>query len=269
MRRHISLLFIAMALIFSQLIDRYMSTREAQFERGEQALTALDPGEFVGTVALGGFRMIAVNMLWVRAFDNQEQDKHFSALADAELITKLQPGMPEVWSFIAWNLAYNISVLEDNEEEGYHWVRSGIATLSRGCERARQSKRIWTLRESLGWFYYHRVGPQFAIYYAKIQQDKELNPRGLNPLLLAIEQFDKACSHPDHALTADFLLYRSLLDALAGLPLSDDQRREFHQKVKMIRKHLTKEHVDLQLAPRRAIYDQQYQSILRSERRGR
>jgi hypothetical protein len=267
MKKHLIIIFALLFLALTQMADRKIIARQKAFAIGGQSLTTIDPGEFVGTVALGGFRMIAVNMLWIRAFENQEQNRHFSALADAELITKLQPGVPNVWSFIAWNLAYNISVMEDSEEEGYQWVKSGIETLKRGCDRASQSKSIWKLRQDLGWFYYHRVGPQFEDYYRKFLEDKELNPQGLNPLLLAVEQFDKACSHPNHHLTVDYLLYRSLLDCLSGLRLSKEKRQELHARVALIRQHLSKEHADPTMSQRLAFYDQQYQDVLRRERR--
>lgn len=269
MKKHLFLFMALGALIFAQVMDRQIEATTDQIDKGEQALTVLEPGEFVGTVALGGFRMIAVNILWVRALDNQEDDKHFSALADAELITKLQPNVPSVWSFIAWNLGYNISVLENSEEEGYQWVQSGIVKLREGCDRAKQSKKIWELRRDLGWFYYHRVGPGFEGYNRKFKEDKELNPKGLDPLFLAVEEFDKACSHPDHSFMVDLLLYRASLDSLVALDLTDEERAQFHQRIKRVKSHIQEDHPDPQLSHRLSTFDQQYKLVLQMEQERR
>lgn len=269
MKKHLFLIVAVLALVFAQVMDRQIEDAADEADKGEQALTVLEPGEFVGTVALGGFRMIAVNMLWVRALENQEQDKHFSALADAELITKLQPNVPGVWSFIAWNLGYNISVLENSEEEGYQWVQSGIVKLREGCDRARQSRKIWELRRDLGWFYYHRVGPLFEGYNRKFKADEELNPDGVDPLLLAIEQFDKACSHPDHSFMIDLLLYRALIDSLVALDLNEEQRGWMHARIKVVKDHIEEAHPDPQLSERLSIFDQQYKLVLKMERKQR
>ncbi len=62
------------------------------------------------TVALGGFRGLISNFLWIRANDLQQDDKFFEAAQLADWITKLEPTFAQVWLFQAWNMAYNISV---------------------------------------------------------------------------------------------------------------------------------------------------------------
>ena len=62
------------------------------------------------TVALGGFRGLISNFLWMRANDLQQDDKFFEAEQLADWITKLEPTFASVWVFQGWNMAYNISV---------------------------------------------------------------------------------------------------------------------------------------------------------------
>src|SRR2546421_12661264 len=62
------------------------------------------------TVALGGFRGLISNALWIRANDLQEEDKFFEMSQLADWITKLEPHFVQVWLVQAWNMAYNISV---------------------------------------------------------------------------------------------------------------------------------------------------------------
>ncbi len=53
------------------------------------------------TVALGGFRGLISNFLWMRANDLQQDDKFFEAVQLADWITKLEPTFPAVWIFRA------------------------------------------------------------------------------------------------------------------------------------------------------------------------
>ena len=62
------------------------------------------------TVALGGFRGLISNFLWMRADDLQQEDKYFEAAQLASWITDLEPHLPVVWVFQSWNMAYNISI---------------------------------------------------------------------------------------------------------------------------------------------------------------
>src|SRR5436305_15228810 len=58
------------------------------------------------TVALGGFRGLISNALWIRASDLQEQDKFFEMAQLSDWITKLEPNFVHVWDHEAWNMAY-------------------------------------------------------------------------------------------------------------------------------------------------------------------
>ena len=49
------------------------------------------------TVALGGFRGLISNALWIRANDLQEDDKIFEMVQLADWITKLEPHFGQVW----------------------------------------------------------------------------------------------------------------------------------------------------------------------------
>lgn len=81
------------------------------------------------TVALGGFRGIIADMLWMRASELQNEGKFFELAQLADWITKLEPRFPTVWAFHAWNMAYNISVLFPDPEDRWRWVQQGIRLL--------------------------------------------------------------------------------------------------------------------------------------------
>ena len=84
------------------------------------------------TVALGGFRGLIANMLWIRANDLQQDDKFFEAAQLATWITDLEPSFTQVWLFQAWNMAYNISVKFKDFPDRWRWVERGIELLRGG-----------------------------------------------------------------------------------------------------------------------------------------
>ena len=81
------------------------------------------------TVALGGFRGLIANTLWIRTTELQEDGKYFEAVQLADWITKLQPHFTSVWVHQAWNMAYNISVKFPNPEDRWLWVQRAIELL--------------------------------------------------------------------------------------------------------------------------------------------
>src|SRR6266853_1021609 len=81
------------------------------------------------TVALGGFRGIIADVLWLRATELQKDGKYFELVQLADWITKLEPRFAQVWAFHAWNMAYNVSVLFNDPPDRWRWVRQGIVLL--------------------------------------------------------------------------------------------------------------------------------------------
>ncbi len=108
------------------------------------------------TVALGGFRGIIANILWVRAAELQENGKYFEMVQLADWITKLQPHFSQVWVNQAWNMAYNISVKFPNPDDRWHWVLRGIELL-RDQGMMYNPHEILMYRE-LGWLFQHKMG---------------------------------------------------------------------------------------------------------------
>ena len=61
--------------------------------------------------ALGGVRSIAAEVVWFRADRLQEEGRYVELAQLAETLAFLEPHTPEVWSYAAWNLAYNVSAM--------------------------------------------------------------------------------------------------------------------------------------------------------------
>ncbi|MFA9478165.1 hypothetical protein ACERK3_07635 [Phycisphaerales bacterium AB-hyl4] len=113
----------------------------------------------VTAAALGSFRGLAVDILWYRAEQLKNEGKFWEAATLAEWITTLQPRFPQVWSFHAWNMAYNISVQTHTPEERWNWVNKGIRLLRE--EGIPNNPTAIRLYRELGWIFFHKMG-QYA-----------------------------------------------------------------------------------------------------------
>jgi hypothetical protein len=108
------------------------------------------------TVALGGFRGLIANALWIRANDLQNDGKYFEMVQLADWITKLEPTFVQVWTIQAWNMAYNISVKFPDPEDRWRWVQRGIELLRDEALRYNPNEAL--LYRELGWFFQHKMG---------------------------------------------------------------------------------------------------------------
>src|SRR5438093_3512585 len=126
------------------------------------------------TVALGGFRGLISNALWIRAMDLQDEDKFFEMAQLADWITKLEPHFVQVWLNQAWNMAYNISVKFKDFPDRWRWVQRGIALLRDDGLRFNPNEVL--IYRELAWFFQHKMGQNLddANMYYKQEWLKEM-----------------------------------------------------------------------------------------------
>ena len=126
----------------------------------------MPPAVAFTTVALGGFRGILADVLWMRAGALQDEGRYFELVQLSDWIAKLQPRSPAIWAYHAWNMAYNLSALMAAPAEKWRWVRSGIALLrDEGMAANPGSPR---LHQELAWLFLHKLGTDYdanAGYY--------------------------------------------------------------------------------------------------------
>ena len=175
------LLLLAAALLFGagRLQQSLNHDREALGLTRAAVLENAPPALAFTTVALGGFRGLISNFLWIRANDLQEDDKFFEAAQLADWITKLEPTFTQVWLFQAWNMAYNISVKFKENQPGvytdrWHWLERGIELLR--DDGLRYNPNSILIYRELGWFFQHKMGQNLddANLYYKSQWAQEM-----------------------------------------------------------------------------------------------
>ncbi|MBE7504164.1 MAG: hypothetical protein HS113_28530 [Verrucomicrobiales bacterium] len=153
---------LLLAVAVSGLLLGTAAQRALNHERSRLQLTRLSPLTNAPpmlaftTVALGGFRGLIANALWLRAEELQMRDRFFEALQLADWITKLDPHNPTVWRYHAWNMAYNIAGCFSAPEDRWRWVQRGIALLR--DEALRYNPHRAELYTELATFYQHKLG---------------------------------------------------------------------------------------------------------------
>lgn len=153
---------IAGVLVASSLVGSGVLVPSIAASAGRHKLTHTeraedsDPPEVSLGIAMGAFRGLFVNILWMRANDMKEAGMFHEAIELARTITRLQPRFPRVWAFHAWNLAYNISVETQTPEERYQWVMSGVRLLR--DEGIPANPNDLMLHRELSWILLHKIG---------------------------------------------------------------------------------------------------------------
>jgi len=105
--------------------------------------------------SIGALRGVLVNYLWIKINTMKEKGQFYEVMADADLLTKLQPRFPTVWTFHGHNMAYNISVATHTPEERWEWVRSGIRLVQK--EGLKYNPNDLLLHRELAFWYAHKI----------------------------------------------------------------------------------------------------------------
>jgi hypothetical protein len=180
LRSFLLLLLIGLLLVGAGFVQKSLNR-----DRDLLGLTRVQPLENAPpvlaftTVALGGFRGLISNALWMRATDLQDEDKFFEMAQLADWITKLEPHFVHVWLVQAWNMAYNISVKFKESAPGlfpdrWRWVKAGIELLRDDGLRFNPNETL--IYRELAWFFQHKIGQNLddASSYYKQQWANEM-----------------------------------------------------------------------------------------------
>lgn len=106
--------------------------------------------------ALGGFRSIAAEIIWFRADRLQEEGRYVELAQLATSLTFMEPHTPEVWSYAAWNLAYNVSVMMATYEDRWRWIEASLRLLRdeglkyNPCEAELYRELAWLFEIKMG-----------------------------------------------------------------------------------------------------------------------
>lgn len=146
---------IAGVVTAGSILPRLVETSDAHALRyTDVSIEGAPPFVALGT-AIGALRGIIVDYLWIKVHIMKERGLFYEVMADAELITKLQPRFAAVWAFHGHNMAYNISVATHTQEERWEWVNAGIRLVrNRGL---RYNPNNLELHRELAFWFAHKI----------------------------------------------------------------------------------------------------------------
>ncbi len=193
--------------------DRAQARREPGDEAREALARVLTPGEMAAATLLGGFRSIAVDILWVRLLQGLEEQR-FEDLpplyAALEALLARSTGLAIA---LADQQAFDIpQLLRHRPDERWAWIRRGLETLERGLARHPGSPEL--LREA-EFVYFLRFDPATspgdrARFLGERARPGDLVPFGRDPLARARAAGEAAQAVPGHPFDVDYLLWRIL-----------------------------------------------------------
>lgn len=139
--------------LFVVLVVAAVAAQVALYAHRPVRVPALAESAFA---AFGGLRSIAAEVTWFRADRLQEEGRYAELAQLARALTLAEPHVPEVWSYAAWNLAYNISVMMATEEDRWRWVRAGLSLLR--DQGLKYNPTSAELHRELAWMFELKIG---------------------------------------------------------------------------------------------------------------
>ena len=188
--------FIVLLLILCAFGAERLQSRNAlpSASDGVAATPAPSPQADLAVALLGGFRSIAAEIVWFRADRLQDSGRYAEMAQLAAWLTFLEPHTPEVWSYAAWNLAYNISVMMQTPADRWRWVEAGLKLLRDDGLRLNPGEPA--LHREIAWLFLAKIGGKFddaSPYYREawkhevenVQKTGDWSTLGLDPAQMA------------------------------------------------------------------------------------
>ena len=133
-----------------------LDARTGMRRGGASSSRNMPPTLAFANVALGGFRGVLADMLWLRAQSLQEAGRYVELVPLAEGIAALEPDNGEIWAYHAWNLSFNVCAMMGRPEDRWRWVLAGIDLLEkRGMRLNPNDSRS---RRELAWIFLFKLG---------------------------------------------------------------------------------------------------------------
>lgn len=157
--RLIQLVALVVAIVCSTVCGRLLppilrQTMDAGLRYTDVSVEGAPPFVALGT-AIGALRGLIVDYLWIKVHMMKEKGLFYEVMADADLITKLQPRFAAVWAFHGHNMAYNISVACNTEQERWEWVNAGIRLVRE--EGLKYNPNNLVLHKELAFWFAHKI----------------------------------------------------------------------------------------------------------------
>jgi hypothetical protein len=181
MRKHrgqkllLGLLMVGILLLLVPLQESIHQARPNLFDpnRTTKRASAISIGPTPAVIAaLGGFRTVAADLLWLKAERVWDGGDWWAMLPILDAVTQLDPHFILAWQVYGWHAAYNLHAESETIVDKRYWLERGITILERGVEANPDN---WEMIFGLGWTLYDRAHKPWraAEYFYRADQYPE------------------------------------------------------------------------------------------------
>jgi len=163
----------------------------SRFRPGGEDAPAAGPGEGGGGLGLvsevllfGGFRVLLIDALWLQADAQVRRGRFHEVPRTLATLTRLEPGLEEVWDYGGWLLGIQVALREEERGEAFRWVEEAFRFLERGLARHPGSRRL-------------RRRMAFLLLAHEERFAGELAGAGIEPALASVRWMREAVTLPD------------------------------------------------------------------------
>ena len=196
-------LFLSFIFYATYFIPEINKHRKQLNPNKEEFLKTAPPELVLTTTALGGLRGFIIDILWLRATKLRDEGKHYEIIQLYDLIGKLEPRLPSIWEFTAWEMSYNIAAGTPKKEEKWRWIWKGIEQLRN--YGIRYNPGAYKLYWQLAFIFFHKAGvnnqEQYGDYFQqqiiKMSNDILGSRPNLKVLVNVPRSYNELLKHPD------------------------------------------------------------------------
>jgi len=230
MRTNVTILLAVFLISLQAWAQNYIEP--LRVKEGFTSKYIFQPAEMINMLVAGGFRGLAVDLLWVRVDQYNHHGQWYKLLPLFRMITFLQPNFILAWSVGGWHMAFNLYYSGKSPEEKSKWLQAGIRFLKEGIQN---NPDRYELYFELGWTYYFKVNDYpSAIRYLK-RAVRFRHPQFVDHVLAhayekngdlnsALDIWKALQNKPDREIPMDSIVNRSVLKLSEAIKSTSSSR---------------------------------------------
>jgi len=150
------LLVLGVLMLIVPLQESIHKARPYLFDpaRKTRRVSAITIGPTPAVIAaLGGFRTVAADLLWLKAERQWHGGGWWALLPILDAVTQLDPHFILAWQVYGWHAAYNLHAESETIADKRYWLDRGVRILERAVQANPDN---WEVIFELGWTLYDR-----------------------------------------------------------------------------------------------------------------
>ena len=150
----------ALGMLFAQVPaqNTISALRPKLFDTNQRdplsAVTSIKGPTPVLIAALGGFRTVAADLLWLKVDQLWDGGAWYLLPSVMESVVELDPHFLKAWEVYGWHLAYNLNAESVLELDKRYWLDQGLQVLHRAVDANPDSAEM---TQELAWAYFDRA----------------------------------------------------------------------------------------------------------------